>query len=447
MALPSEAVARYLKILQSDRYRDLAWVEELQARMRHRELTKAGQLIAPVLRPHFLPKSQFATLARATEHLAAIVEQVYTLTLQSGPLLSRLRLLPGERTLAGWLPGPVRMNAAAHAEAHGENGNLRLTGFQAAISPGFAYIDHLTEIFSKLPITRDFQLSGFPVSPACFGGRLSQTVLKTWKEFGGKSVPRIAVLHCTSPTPGEEHILADLLARGGVNARVVRPDTLEFAQGRLRSGDFVIDVLFRHVLARQLLLHLDLTHPLFQACRTGAVCVFNSFRSDIVNRRSFLALLTDCTVIRHLSPCDQKFIHELVPWTRVVAPGKTGIHGTEIDLLDFIVKNRERLVLLPSDQTAESPSFIGAQMTASSWERALQSALCSVYVVQERSRTHCEIFPAYQYGNLETQPAEVTVYPHIFGGKVHGASAVLTRACLGSARPLALVPIFLLDSL
>jgi hypothetical protein len=442
MALPSEAVARYLQILQSDRYRDLAWVAELQDGTRERELAEAGRL----LRPHFLPKSQFAMLARATERLSAIVEQVYTLALQSGPLLRRLRLLPAERALAELPPGPIRMNVAAHAEAYVHDGNFVLSGFQSAIAPGLACIDQLTEAFSKLPILRDFQLSGFPLSPVCSGGHLSQMVLKTWKEFGGKCIPRIGVLQCSDLLSAEEEGLPDLLSRGTGNACFVRPESLRFAGGRLRSGDVVIDVLFRHLPTRELLLHLDLEHPLFQACREGAVCVVNSFRSDIVNRRSFFALLTDCTVVSRLPACDRKLVYELAPWTRVVAPGKTDFHGTEIGLLEFIVKNREQLVLLPSDPAAGLQSFTGAQMTASDWDRAVRSALQSLYVVQQRPRIDCEIFPTYRYGNLEMPPAEVTVHPHIFGGKVHGASTVLARTCLGSTRPLALAPVFLLDS-
>jgi hypothetical protein len=102
--------------------------------------------------------------------------------------------------------------------------------------------------------------------------------------------------------------------------------------------------------------------------------------------------------------------------------------------------------LLPNDDSAGLPSFYGADMTVLAWERALVNSLASVYVVQERPTSDCELFPSYQHGNLEMQCAEATVHPHIFSGKVHSASAVLTCHRPGCSTPTAIAPILLLDS-
>jgi hypothetical protein len=446
MALPSEAVVRFLQLLESGTYRDLAWADDLQESMRRRGLIEAGRLASPVLRPHFLPKSQFVTLARASERLSAIAEQIYRLVLQSGSLLSRLRLLPAERALAGLPPGYSRMSVAAHAEARFQHDRLQLSGFRSAAAPMLAYVDGLTEIFTQTPILRDLQLSGFSLNPACSAGRLHHAVLKTWKEFGGKNNPRIAVLHCAGAAPNQAELLADLLSRGGADARPICAESLEYTEGHLRSRDFIVDVVFRDMPIRELLLQISLSHPFFDACRQGGVCVVNSFRSEIVNRPSFFALLTDCQMNRNLAAGDRKLINELVPWTRVVAAGKTEFHGEPVDLLEFIRKHREHLALLPNDESAGLPSYDGPHMTTSAWERGLEASLGSVYVVQERRFSGCDSFPVYQYGNLEMQCADVTVHPHIFNGKVHSASAVLERCRFGSRTPLAIAPILLLDT-
>ncbi|HEX4227921.1 MAG TPA: hypothetical protein VHZ07_04580 [Bryobacteraceae bacterium] len=446
MALPSEAVVRYLQLLDNEIYRDLAWADEFQETMRRQGLVEAGRLAAPVLRPYILPKSQFVTLARVTERLSAIAEQIYIQALHSGPLLSRLRLLPAERALAGLPSGYSRMSVAAHAEAHFHEDVLQVSGFRSAAAPSLAYVDTLSEIFAQLPILRDLQLSGFSLTPACSGSRLCHVVLKTWKEFGGRTNPNIAVLHCDGATSNQPQLLAELLSRCGADARPVCVENLEYSQGRLRSRDFIVDVVFRDISIRELLLQINLSHPLFDACRHGAVCTVNSFRSDIVNRRSFFALLTDCQIVRNLAASDRKLIHEVVPWTRLVAAGKAEFHGESVDLLEFIRKHREQFALWPNDESAGLPSYNGSEMIPDAWDRALEESLRSVYVVQEKRLTGCESFPVYQYGSLEMQCADVAIHPHIFNGKVHSASSVLARCRFGSRTPLAIAPIMLLDS-
>jgi hypothetical protein len=289
-------------------------------------------------------------------------------------------------------------------------------------------------------------LSGFPLTPVCSGGRLYHALLKTWKEFGGKTNPSIAVLQCAGDAPNEAQLLAGLLSRCGAHARPICVESLEYTKGRLRSRDFIVDVVFRDMPIRKLLLQVNLSHPFFDACRHSAICVVNSFRSDIVNRRSFFALLTDCQITRNLTGGDRKLIREFVPWTRLVAAGKTEFHGESVDLLEFIRTHREQFALLPNDGSAGLPSYAGSQMTASAWERALEDSLGSAYVVQEKRISGCESFPVYQYGNLEMQCADVTIHPHIFNGKVHSASAVLARRQPGFLTPLAIAPILLLDT-
>ena len=69
-------------------------------------------------------------------------------------------------------------------------------------------------------------------------------------------------------------------------------------------------------------MRFDLTHPLVQAYRDRAVCVVNSFRSELAHKKAMFGLLTDETLTAKFPAAERKAIREHVPWTRLVAGDK-----------------------------------------------------------------------------------------------------------------------------
>jgi hypothetical protein len=239
--------------------------------------------------------------------------------------------------------------------------------------------------------------------------------------------------------------LADSLAAQGASAHLVLPENLRYNDGRLWAGPLSIDLVFRLILTREILTRWELSHPLLQAYREGAVCVVNSFRSEMGRRRAMLELLSDQSFIAKFPAADRKLISSLVPWTRIVSARKTKYRDTPVDLLDHIQQKRESLVLLPNEDMPQERTYIGAEMTPTAWDRAMRIALRTPYVVQERSRPPLEQFPFFQYGELKVAGAEVLLQPRLLGGKLAGAAALLTRASGGSPTTLGLAPVLLIE--
>ena len=73
----------------------------------------------------------------------------------------------------------------------------------------------------------------------------------------------------------------------------------------------------------------------------------NNFRSELSQKKAIFDLLTDDTVTAGFPAVEKKAIREFVPWTRVVHSAKTTYQDEQVDLPEFILKNRERLVLRP----------------------------------------------------------------------------------------------------
>lgn len=450
MAQLSEAIARYHELLENQDARDLGWAEDLQERMRKARLVQSGRLVAPILRPHFLGKRQQASLVRAVEAFSAAVNEIEAVVASSPALISRLQMLPAEKLLAQIPVRQSRFSMTGMMDAHLANGSVRIGGIRPNLFPAVAYSAALSDLFLELPILKEFRRARYRISRMGNPKHLLLAVLKAWKEFGGKTSPRIAILELKqqfSEESTESLLLAELIEREGVSARVISPDQLEYRNRTLRSGDFPIDIIFRLPSTQELLVRHDLSHPLLEAYRDQAVCMVNGFRSELARRLAFFELLTDEAVTSRLAAPHRKALAQLVPWTRTMAHTRTKHCGATIDLPEFVRKNREQFVLRPGDHSAEQSTFIGCETDQRQWDRALNQALRSRYVVQEYSLVPKDIFPIYQYGDLHMREMQILVHPHVFAGKVYGFSALLHPASTNVTSPAAIAPVFLLEKM
>ena len=213
------------------------------------------------------------------------------------------------------------------------------------------------------------------------------------------------------------------------------------------SGDFTIDLIYRRVKAQEFLVRFDLSHPLVRAYREGNVCMVNSFRSEVAQKKAIFDLLTDENITSGFPAAERKAIRDFIPWTRVVHAAKTTYQDQTVDLPDFILKNRDRLVLKPNDDSGDQHSFRGWETDENGWERALRTAMRSPYVVQEKVAPTSAVFPLYRYGQVEMREMQVDLHPHSYLGKVQSCSTRLSLAGGGGFSTVSgVVPAFILEA-
>jgi hypothetical protein len=149
----------------------------------------------------------------------------------------------------------------------------------------------------------------------------------------------------------------------------------------------------------------------------------NSFRSKLVHKKALFAVLTDERHARLFTEEERAAIRAHVPWTRRVRVGMSQYYDKQIDLLDFISKTSERLVLKPNDDYGGHGIYIGWNTDEISWEEGIRAALANGdYLVQERVPTAREVFPALQEdGSIEFAEQLVDLDPLLFYGKVGSA--------------------------
>jgi uncharacterized circularly permuted ATP-grasp superfamily protein len=195
----------------------------------------------------------------------------------------------------------------------------------------------------------------------------------------------------------------------------------------------------------EFLVRFDLNHPLVRAYRERAVCMVNNFRGEVAQKKAIFDLLTDDAVTAKFPAAERKAISEYIPWTRVVANTKTTYHGKTVDLPEFILKNRAKLVLKPNEDMSEYPVVAGAQVDDARWHVALKRALSMPYVVQESVEAVVASFPVRNYAGLDYREMNIEVHPHSFLGKVHGCTTWLSSPTAGGFSSMGgLVPTYIL---
>jgi hypothetical protein len=177
---------------------------------------------------------------------------------------------------------------------------------------------------------------------------------------------------------------------------------------------------------------------LVKAYQANALCVANTFRCKIPHVKAFFAVLTDEQNAGLFSHDERDLIRQHIPWTRVVADVRTSHYGEPIELLDFIRKDRENLVMKPSDEYGGTGVTLGWETSEPSWDSTIEKAVSAAraggdagcWIVQERIPIRREVFPYItrqdeadskaQRGGVEFKDMLVDFAPYLFRGKLAG---------------------------
>ena len=161
----------------------------------------------------------------------------------------------------------------------------------------------------------------------------SRRCSKPTSSTAARSSPSIAILEFRQPfqttDEGEYVLLRDFFRHEGYPTEIVSPDQLEYRNGVLRRGDFPIELIWRRMKVQEFLLRYDLSHPLVRAYRDGAVCVVNSFRSELAHKKAIFDLLTDESITGTFPAVERKAIRQFIPWTRVVSQYQDHLPGPD----------------------------------------------------------------------------------------------------------------------
>ncbi len=445
-----DAVSRYHDLLRDSTLAESS-LAMLDAGLEQSKLIFGGRLLSPYLRPHFVTEQDFARIVRVCERVWSAIQKVKDAAIDDDSIVVDLGVTEVERELISIDPGYRAVSPTARLDSFLTEAAYSFVELNGESPAGIAYADAAYDIFSKLPVMKKFGET-YNLRPLYGRRKMLEVLLHSYEEFLGRkpdSVPQIAIVDLKGmPTQKEFELFKEFFEGQGYPAIICSPDELEFANNRLRVGDYQIDIVYRRLLVNEYLPIMREYPALLDAYRAGAICMVNSFRSKLIHKKALFAVLTDRRRAPLFSSEEQETIRLHVPWTRLVRAEKTDYFGKEIDLLEYITTNRDRLVLKPNDDYGGHGITIGWNTDEIRWEEALRSALVNGdYLAQERVPTAREIFPALNDdGSFEFAEQLVDLDPLLFNGKVGSAFTRLSFTELANVSSGGgMVPTFIIE--
>ncbi len=118
-----------------------------------------------------------------------------------------------------------------------------------------------------------------------------------------------------------------------------------------------------------------------------------------------------------------------------------------LDLIPFIAQNRQKLVLKPNAEYGGRGVVLGWECEEAHWSEALQNAIDTSYVVQERVPVGRERYPSLIQGEIRFEERYFDLDPYVWeGSSVEGCGVRLSKlALLNVAGGGSAVPMFVLD--
>jgi hypothetical protein len=420
-----DAVTRYHELLRDSELAESSRAM-LDEGLEQAKLIFGGRRLSPYLRPHFVAEDDFAMIRTACETVWSAIQKVKDAAIADDSIVVDLGVTEIERELISIDPGYAAVSPTARLDSFLTEKAYSFVELNGESPAGIAYVDAAYDIFSRLPVMQRFGES-YNIRPL-YGRRfMLDVLLDSYEEFLGRtpdSTPQIAIVDLKDmPTQNEFELFKEYFEKEGYPTRICSPDELEFSNNRLRAGDFQIDIVYKRLLVNEYLPVMREYPALLDAYRAGAICMVNSFRSKLIHKKALFAVLTDQRRASLFSSAEQEAIRKHVPWTRLVRDETSDYHGEQINLLEFIRSNNQRLVLKPNDDYGGHGITIGWMANETAWDNALSEALkVGDYLVQERVPTARETFPALQAdGTLEFAEQLVDLDPLLFNGKVKSA--------------------------
>ena len=423
--------------------------ERVNAELERRRILYGGEVTRTFLRPSILTVEQFTKLERACNVLIravnTILNNIYDGSVEKMGL--SLGIAPEELEITTLDPGYELLVAINRMDAFVEGDALTFLEFNCDSPAGIAYADEMAEILRKTPFFAEFEKR---YAVRGFSGRaaLLDAFVRIYRQWGGTDPMRIAIVDwkdvATSP---EFDILQAYFEHNGVPCIVADPRDAAFDGSTLTFDGAPVNFVYKRVITGELLEKRDEVKPLLDAYRARAACFANSFRSRLADNKAIFSLLTDRALVDRFSREEREVASGTIPWTRRVADSRTFVGDAEVDLLEYMHRHRQELVMKPNTDYGGRNVYIGAEVDSGEWDGVIEQALRGDWVVQRKVTIPEEPFPVVTDEGLSFEPRKVNINPFALGGRYGGCvSRLSTESIINVRMGGGAVPLFVVES-
>ncbi len=427
--ISSAAAEQWDGLLKAELRESPRFTEKFYEQLRAAKLTFGNRVHCPFLRPFFLSPQDEARVRNVAETMAELGERVVGAAVNNAELLGQLHLRPEELRLIrlGKSAGPA--STASRLDAFLLPDSLKFAEYNGESPAGAGYTEVLAEIFRELPVMKNFA-KGYQIHSYPLSAKILDALVMSYIDWGGTSKqPQMLITDWKEvPTWSEFEILKERFEKMGVPVELADPRDLQFDGKQLTANGKKIALVYRRVLTNDIVARPAECKALVDAVAADAVCMANAFRCKIPHVKAFFSVLTDERNDGLFSFGERDLIRKHVPWTRVVADVRTSHYGTTVELLEFVRRERQNLVMKPSDEYGGSGVTLGWETDEQAWDATIEKAIAAqqtpsggCWIVQERIPIRREVFPWIQPdGKVEFRDMLVDFAPYLFRGKLSG---------------------------
>jgi hypothetical protein len=165
-------------------------------------------------------------------------------------------------------------------------------------------------------------------------------------------------------------------------------------------------------------LYTGMVMPEILECfRQGNILLYNGPITRLLSSKLNLGLLSENENSAIFSDEERKIIQTYIPWSRKIDTIDTNYKGTKIRLDNFLLSNKEKFLIKPSEGAGGMGVCVGKNATAAQWQEAVRLAISQKnWLIQE----YIQSLP-YLYQTSEIGYGEHDV---IWGGFVFGSEYV-----------------------
>ena len=206
-----EAVARYHDLLSNQELAESSRAL-LDEGLEKAKLIFGGRRLSPYLRPHFVSESDFAHICQICETVWSAIQKVKDAAVADPNVVDDLGLTEIERELVAIDPGYVAVSPTSRLDSFLTKTAYSFVELNGESPAGIAYADAAYDIFSSLPVMKEFAAE-YNLRPM-YGRRfMLDVLLSSYEEYLGRKPerpPRIAIVDLAGvPTVKEFELFRD----------------------------------------------------------------------------------------------------------------------------------------------------------------------------------------------------------------------------------------------
>ena len=395
----------------------------------HKKNIMLGENILPIfLTANFISKEDYSKIKDCSERMAGILEKIAKGFFREKQFQDIFLISEDEKKLFEIDHGYTDTNILCRHDLLFDGDNIKFLEFNSESPAGIGRLPLLEEIFLDTDQFREFS-SKYKISQnKDLRKSLLDAILKAYDEFdkGNNSKPRIALVDWEKVcTISDQMHVADYFISQGYDALLCAPSDLRYIDNKLYLWNKQIDIVYKRALTSELIEKKEKCADLLDAIKDKKVCLVNPFKSNILGDKKILHHLSNGDFNKILDEDEIDLIDKTIPWTRTISKNTQTDHkGKQINLEEFILNNKNLLVLKPSRGFGGNNILIGSEVDEKLWEKAVKDAfLVTDWIVQEYISIPT-IDVLNLDGDMSFQKKYINVSPYIIGQKMCG---ILTR--------------------